>query len=385
MEVRVMRHSMTAPRPHGWWFWISTVTFVALFAVSNPYVSVANETVNCQTNPRNPYVKVCTINEPNVTSHSLIEYPQVSYHRGDSIAIQASGCVQTGGGGPTWKLYTFPRGRSSDLLYHGLVYLPGVWVWRDGRVTGPNKWTWDGNDVKRVGEATTKGYMAVTNQQSLPVQWLHLWLGYEDTEYRDNGYSRHDNGNEDQCKGVGNAQVVVTILSAAGSSAAGSSSASDSSAAKNPVGGQTTGSASSASETSVASSNQKEAWRSWTFPSPFLPTLPANPYHLILGGTYSNQAPNNTVFYTGVSQIILPNSKKAIISSVKNSSSYLIQLSCKDVFGRPNGGPVGLGPGESTSVFKGDANARWEALAPQSGTTTNTFLLIPIDISWQQQ
>jgi hypothetical protein len=38
-----------------------------------------------------------------------------------------------------------------------------------------------------------------------------LQLGYEDDNYSDNGYYGHDDGTNDQCKGVGDAYVVITI------------------------------------------------------------------------------------------------------------------------------------------------------------------------------
>ncbi len=40
---------------------------------------------------------------------------------------------------------------------------------------------------------------------------LFLRLGYEDDDYGDNGYSNRDDGIDDQCKGLGNAYVIVTV------------------------------------------------------------------------------------------------------------------------------------------------------------------------------
>jgi hypothetical protein len=42
-----------------------------------------------------------------------------------------------------------------------------------------------------------------------------LSLGYTDDGYKDNSYSAHDNGDNDQCKGVGNAFVLLTITTPA--------------------------------------------------------------------------------------------------------------------------------------------------------------------------
>ena len=40
-----------------------------------------------------------------------------------------------------------------------------------------------------------------------------LVIGYEDDDYRDNGYDgrNNDNGTEEQCKGLGNAFIDVTV------------------------------------------------------------------------------------------------------------------------------------------------------------------------------
>jgi len=40
-----------------------------------------------------------------------------------------------------------------------------------------------------------------------------LIRGYEDDDYGDNGYSRHDDGTGDQCKGVGGAAVDIIVKS----------------------------------------------------------------------------------------------------------------------------------------------------------------------------
>lgn len=38
-----------------------------------------------------------------------------------------------------------------------------------------------------------------------------FWLGYEDTDYGDNGYNDHDDGTHGQCRGVSGAFVRVVI------------------------------------------------------------------------------------------------------------------------------------------------------------------------------
>ena len=52
--------------------------------------------------------------------------------------------------------------------------------------------------------------------EGVPASALVLHLGYEDDNYNDNGYDRHDDGTEDQCKGDngndgGPAHITVTI------------------------------------------------------------------------------------------------------------------------------------------------------------------------------
>ncbi len=65
------------------------------------------------------------IDRPNVRQ-SLTEYSCIRFQIGDQVTINASGCVQTGGSGDTWKRYVDPEGRNSDQYYHGLAWIPGV-------------------------------------------------------------------------------------------------------------------------------------------------------------------------------------------------------------------------------------------------------------------
>src|SRR6266480_2853969 len=62
-----------------------------------------------------------SITQPNVKQH-ITQYPQIRFQPGDRISIKASGCVQTGGVGRTWKDYVNPRGPNADHLYHGLIW-----------------------------------------------------------------------------------------------------------------------------------------------------------------------------------------------------------------------------------------------------------------------
>src|SRR5438105_9059582 len=83
----------------------------------------ASERVTCEyTEPSLRHIR-CRIDEPNVTQR-LTPYIDIAFQIGDSVTIDAGGCVQTGGIGPTWKRYVNPQGPNSDQLYHGLILIP---------------------------------------------------------------------------------------------------------------------------------------------------------------------------------------------------------------------------------------------------------------------
>lgn len=142
---------------------------------------------------------------PRVT-HSLTLYDsppnrRIPLKKGDRVEFGACGCVQTGGKGKTWKRYVNPSGANSDRLYHGGVILENAAEL--GLPTSPTvpsmvrfkdllAWQASGKRVRIARDAT-------------------LILGYEDDSYGDNSYQGHDNGNDDQCQGVGSAAVQVTI------------------------------------------------------------------------------------------------------------------------------------------------------------------------------
>lgn len=134
----------------------------------------------------------CVIDQPNVRQHETI-LPNVVFAAGDSVVVGASGCVQTGGFGSTWKLYLNPSGPNSDRLYHGLIRIPTATP---------------GTGLVRIQEIVGKNLTVTSN---LPQSQLVLHLGYEDDDYSDNGYNDHDDGTEDQCKNIGPAQVRVVI------------------------------------------------------------------------------------------------------------------------------------------------------------------------------
>jgi hypothetical protein len=72
-----------------------------------------------------------------------------------------------------------------------------------------------------------------------------------------------------------------------------------------------------------------------------------------------------------------------LITNVKNSCNYPIQLSYKDASGNLVVGGVWINPNQSTGAFNGkDANANWEAIGPESGSFMDQYPVISIDISW---
>jgi hypothetical protein len=138
-----------------------------------------------------PALDIWEIKSPNVQQAST-PYGQITYREGDRIIIQAGGCVQTGGHGRTWKRYVDPGGPNSDRLYHGLVKVPGAT-----------------NGLVRLAAVANKP-LRIPLKADIPER-LHLWLGYEDDGYSDNGYGGHDDATGNQCKGVGPAWVRVRI------------------------------------------------------------------------------------------------------------------------------------------------------------------------------
>lgn len=130
-----------------------------------------------------PTLDIWQINKPDVR-RKVTEYPQITFRDGDRIIVSATGCVQTGGVGKTWKHYLNPKGADADRLYHGLVWIPGA-------TAGP----------VRIKDVQGKR-LAIPLKADIP-QGLYLRLGYEDDHYEDNGYHNHDDGNFDQCKKSG--------------------------------------------------------------------------------------------------------------------------------------------------------------------------------------
>ncbi len=128
----------------------------------------------------------------------LQPYRMIQFSPGDTITVEASGCVQTGGGGLTWKRYVDPSGENIEKYYHGLIWIPGV----PGQPVGSTP----------VRISTVIGETLRVDPKIDPsTGGLYLRLGYEDDNYDDKGYYDHDDGTEDQCKGVADAHVALNI------------------------------------------------------------------------------------------------------------------------------------------------------------------------------
>ena len=153
----------------------------------------ADTVVRCTQN--GPSQTVCRIDQPVVTQR-VTDYGQVNFKAGDQVTVEAGGCVQTGGSGLTWKRYVNPSGPDSNRMYWGTISIPGG-------TTG----------MVRLSDAIGKRW---TVAPGVPDGEAHLKLGYEDNDYGDNGYWEHDQGTENQCLGVGNAFVIITIDHPAG-------------------------------------------------------------------------------------------------------------------------------------------------------------------------
>ena len=130
-----------------------------------------------------------TINEPDVKKSSEPFY-QIRFQKGDEILITAGGCAQTGGSGKTWKRYVNPSGSGSSDHYFAKIQIPGI----------------------TSGLVKMEQFLNRNLQYTLDAgNESYLILGYADDNYGDNGYWGHDDGTENQCKGIGNAWVTITI------------------------------------------------------------------------------------------------------------------------------------------------------------------------------
>jgi len=130
-----------------------------------------------------------TINAPDVKKSSE-PFTQIRFQKNDEIHITAGGCVQTGGHGKTWKRYVNPSGDGTAYYYFAKIQVPGVT-----------------SGLVRMEQFLNRKLIYPLN----PDNNSYLILGYADDNYGDNGYWGHDDGTENQCKGVGNAFVTIAI------------------------------------------------------------------------------------------------------------------------------------------------------------------------------
>lgn len=143
-----------------------------------------------------------------VVNQQFTRYPGITLLKDDRISVRACGCVQTGGTGKTWKRYVNPSGPNSAKLYHGVIALDNFIIIPPQPTTAPccgSSPTVPGLRISDMIDAQNRGFKFQIRQQT------PLVLGFEDDDYGDNGYWKHDDGTEDQCRNVGGAAVEVTI------------------------------------------------------------------------------------------------------------------------------------------------------------------------------
>jgi hypothetical protein len=135
-----------------------------------------------------------TISSPNV-NQPVTDYPSYRFLPGDVITVNAGGCVQTGGSGPTWKRYVVPSGGNADRLYHGRIWIPGATM-----------------GLETLQSIINRGPITVaTPAPGYDPAQMFLRLGYDDDNYGDNGYWGHDDGTDGQCSNIYSAWVQITV------------------------------------------------------------------------------------------------------------------------------------------------------------------------------
>ena len=155
--------------------------------------ALADDTAGKITHTVNGNTETWRIDEPNV-KQQFLEFPTITFAPGDKVTVTGGGCVQTGGTGQTWKRYVDPLGPNTDKLYHGMVLIPGA--------IGQLPATSLANFARIL---IIKGHQYTVGAIDEPRK-AHLWLGYEDDNYGDNGYWGQDAGTQGQCR-IGNGWV----------------------------------------------------------------------------------------------------------------------------------------------------------------------------------
>jgi hypothetical protein len=176
-------------------------TLILLAGTSFSQVLVDQQGQSCELRREGDKL-IYSIGSPHV-KEPITNFPNILFEEGDRVTVTAGGCVQTGGVGQTWKHYVNPKGPNSDRLYHGLISIPYITLnYRSDRIV---------QGFVRLKNIVGKEYV-IPSLKDDGFEVNYLRLGYSDDDYRDNGYWGHDNGNEDQCRDVGNAYVRITIV-----------------------------------------------------------------------------------------------------------------------------------------------------------------------------
>ena len=170
-------------------------TSLFLFAIPNlSGNAVGAQEASCQDNPGHT-VTTCRIDRPVVTQRAF-QYRGIRFRPGDVVTIDAGGCVNVGASAGGWRRFVDPTGRNADRLYHALIRMPGH----------P-----PGGGLVRLQTLVGR---PLTIPTPLPPGNSFLSLGYEDSDYRDNGYANHSDGIGGQCRSDrdgGPAWVALTI------------------------------------------------------------------------------------------------------------------------------------------------------------------------------
>jgi hypothetical protein len=148
----------------------------------------------CQDNPGHT-ITTCRIDKPVVTQRAF-QYRGIRFRPGDVVTVEAGGCVNAGTSAGGWRRFVDPTGRDAERLYHGLIRIPGH----------P-----PGGGLVRIQTLVGR---PLTIPTPLPPGNSFLSVGYEDSDYRDNQYTNHDDGLGGQCRldrDGGPAWVALTI------------------------------------------------------------------------------------------------------------------------------------------------------------------------------
>ena len=190
---------------------LSGAFLVALTAWSAGYAAADSTKEEVTSSVVNANTVVWRIFRPVITQAQK-SYTKIKFEAGDTIALEAGGCDQTGGHGDTWKRYVDPQGPNADRLYHGLIKIPGVTEKFKASPTGPKGLVrLLDMGMKNLSTGQFRGQFVVGDLSKVAEKDRYLRLGFEDDGYSDNGYWGRDDGTGDQCKNLGTSYMVITI------------------------------------------------------------------------------------------------------------------------------------------------------------------------------